>query len=155
MAKVRVPDTLLEKGAEPQFEALMRTYQAKSEKADELKKEKADIEQELTYLKGLIRDAVVNMGLAKGSTLRVEGVGRFNFTTQKYWRVPTGDERERLVHTLLEEQSVSLLTVGKRDLNDWCRDREDREVDVPDYLQFIEDANVPVISLKKAPKHKE
>lgn len=154
MARVSVPDPNAEsdlaRGENAKFEALMRRYKAVDEKIAVVKREKADLEAELSNVKQLLREEVLNMGVSKGSTLRVEGVGKFHFTTQRYYRVPSGDEREHLVRLLVAEGSQSLLTIGKKDLNDWCRDRKDSEEAVPDYIKFHEDKHVPVISLTKS-----
>lgn len=131
----------------------MRAYKALEVKIAEIKEDKKEKDEQQANVKKLIASEVVNMGVGKGSKLKVEGVGSFNFTTQRYYRVPSGDERERLVRMIMDEPNgIALLTIGKKDLNDWCQDRLNREEEVPEFLQYFEDTMVPVISLKKAPK---
>ena len=155
MSKTPVPEKQVEQGGMPEFAALMRAYKKVNDHIEELKDEKKDQEEQLAYLKKLIQTEVKNMDLGPKSVLRIEGVGSFNFTSQRYYKVPSGDARERLMRKLLEEKDgVALLTIGKKDLNEWCKDREDQELEIPAYLEYFEQKDVPVISLKKAHKAK-
>lgn len=151
-APVKVPteeELVQQRGDDPRFEALMKRYAEVDARIAAAKREKSELEDEQQNLRQLLVDEVRNLGLARGSTLRVDGVGTFGFTTKRGWRV-AADDRERLVTELIEEGSTALLTVGKKALDDWCADRLNTGRDVPEYVKRYEDRHVPRISLEKS-----
>lgn len=136
------------------FEQLLRKYDELDQQAADAKDVKSDAEQSRDYVKGLLRDEVRNMGLGKGSKLEVEGVGKFSFTTRRYYQLPAPSREEfalLLIRRSLEQKvvaaseeeraqridevvnvlrgtEVALLTIGQKELDRWCAERK-AEVD--------------------------
>lgn len=138
----------------PKFVELMKRYKQVDERIRELEGEKKELSPQKDNLRTLLRDEVRAMGLTRGSTLQVEGTGRFGYTTKKIYSLPA-DRREEFVRLLIEEGSIPLLTVGKQDLAAWCEDRLSTDREVPEYIKIYEDREVPRITLFKDASNNE
>ena len=133
----------------PKFEELMRLYDDVETRLAELKAQMADLDEQRKIIRDRLRDEVTNLGLGRGTTLDVPGVGTFHFTTHSAYNVPA-EYREAFVKTLIDRGETALLTVGKADLKAWCDDMKRTDEPIPDYLTYFEDSFVPSISLESA-----
>ncbi len=139
-----------------QFSKLMRVYQVQAHRKARLEAELKDTKSVLENAKELIRSEVGTIGLAKGSVMRVDGIGKFNYTTNRYYSVPP-ENRAEFVELIIERGEQSLLEMGKKSLNDWCKaivDDYDAEVpgsfELPNYIRFFEDTMVPnIVAVKE------
>lgn len=153
-------DALTDEGREraiqnDDFAGLMQAYSNTNAEVTRLKDLKKDADATLGALKDSMREVATNIGLAKGSTFRVEGAGKFNWTTQRGFNLPAGD-REQFVRLLIERGEISLLTIGSSNLNAWCNqvidDYDEDDPDsfrLPSYIQKFEDTMVPRVALDK------
>ena len=159
--------------ARARFELLLRKYDELDQAASQAGDDKAEKESARDNVKSLLKDEVVNMGLGKRTKLAIPGVGDFSFTTERYYRIPAND-REEFVLLLIRRSlkqagiandadwilealrgtEITLLSIGKGDLNAWCKERvdeaEEDEQPLPGYITYFEDKFVPRISLASA-----
>lgn len=150
-------DAPAEATEESQFAKLMRIYQIQANRKKQLDAEVTEIKGVLENAKSLIRAEVQNIGLAKGSTMKVEGVGKFNFTTTRYYSVPP-ERRAEFIALIIERGEEVLLDMPKKALNDWCNAViEDYDASIPgsfelpSYIRFFEDTMVPrIVPTKEA-----
>jgi hypothetical protein len=134
----------------PLITELMQKYAAAEKKKKAAEAERKTASAEMEELKGVLKTEVLNLGLGKGTKLKVEGIGSFSFQTKKFWRLPKAD-REVFCRMLAAKGEHALLTIGKTDLNDWCNDRVATEEDLPDYITFHEDEFIPRVTLARKP----
>jgi hypothetical protein len=149
MARQKVKVQEIERGTNPRFEELMRRYQAITLKVDALSEERKLAIGQQDNLKALLKEEVQNMGLGRGSKLKIDGVGAFSFTTNRYYAC-TKERRLELVDLLIERGEKSLLTIGKADLASWASEvDEDEDQTLPDFVTFFEDKFVPRVAVDK------
>jgi hypothetical protein len=139
----------LEQDAVPQFAELLNLYDDVETQIADLKQRLDDLSEQRKLLRDRLRDEVTNMGLGKGTTLDVPGVGTFHFTTRREYNVPR-EYREQFVKALIQRGEESLLTIGKADLKAWCDDMERTKETIPSYITYYEDQFVPSISLESS-----
>jgi hypothetical protein len=139
----------IEQEAAPQFAELLTLYDDVETQIAEMKQRLDDLNEQRKLLRDRLRDEVTNMGLGKGTTLDVPGVGTFHFTTHRAYTVPS-EYRETFVKSLIQRGEEALLTIGKADLKAWCDDMERMKEPLPSYLTYYEDNFVPSISLESA-----
>lgn len=167
--------TEIEGPAKARFELLMRKYAELDESASKASEAKTNLEASRDNVRSLLKDEVSNMGLGRGSKLSLPGIGTFSFTTERYYRVPAVDReafallliRRSLMQRGMNEDDVdhvidrlrgtevALLSVGKSDLDAWCKERIDEAGPgephpLPSYVAYFEDKFVPRISLAAA-----
>jgi len=109
----------------------------------------AALKQRRASLRELLKDAVLNAGLGRGSKVELPDLGSLHFTTQRHYRVPP-EHRERFVQYIIDEGSIALLSMSPGDLASWCEDRKRCGVDVPEFVEYHEERFVPVITLLSA-----
>jgi hypothetical protein len=161
---------VIEGQAKARFEALLKKYDELDQAASAASERKAELEASRDNVRTLLKDEVTNMGLGRRTRLSVPGVGDFSFTTERYHRMPAerredfalllirrslllrGMNEDDIEHVvdLLHGTEVALLTIGKSDLNEWCKERADEDEPLPPYVTFFEDRFVPRISLTSA-----
>lgn len=129
------------------FSELMRQYDQIDEQLAEVDIRKKELDEAKKHVRALLKDCVENMGLGPGATLPIDGLGKFSFTTQRYYHCPA-DRRQDFVGYLIERGEEAVLSVGKSDLNQWAEDMKQTEQAVPPYITFHEDRFVPRISLE-------
>lgn len=142
-----------------QFKDLLTKYDAVDTAHAETKDRLARLEMQRKALRDLLSTEVQNIGLGKGTQLQVPSVGKFHFTTKRWYNLPA-ERRADFVKLLIQRNEEQLLTIAQAALNAWCDDMVAREEELPPYLTFHEDKFIPSISLdsaraRKAAKRKE
>lgn len=130
---------------EDTFAALMRQYHNNEIELERAKALVSDLDSVRTNLRTLLRSEALNRSIGKGSNVRIDGVGVFGWTTQRSHVVPR-ERREEFARLLAGRDEYSLLTIGKRDLREWCEELGDKK---PAYIEFHEDPFVPRIKLDR------